>query len=125
MKVWRDGAGWHTTSAPSADFLTKAEAERASALPAAEAYSLEISLRTLAKGERLLEWTCECKARRNLPYTEAERAYMDRLIEARIRQRDERRERLSPPESSRSALDWMWDKSGGIASIGGLGKIRK
>ncbi len=114
MSVWQDGAGWHTTIAPCALFLAQGEALQADKLSGeAEVYSLEIAFRTLATGERLLEWTCECKVRRNLPYTSTERAYIDRLLSERLLKLEMKKPLLT-------GLDWTWDKSGGIQAIGSL-----
>lgn len=106
MKVHRDGKGWHPVNAPDATFDRMEDAVKASLMTPAEAYSHEISVRTLATGERLLEWICEVKVRTGAPYTPKEREYVDRLVAARLEERRAKEERLHPPHP----LDWVWSR---------------
>lgn len=49
----------------------------------AEAWSADIAGRTLATGDQLLEHICRAKLANRVPYTAAERAYLDRVTAAR------------------------------------------
>lgn len=82
-QVWD---GWEWSHVPGASIRGFNNALRMANATPAEIWTLSISQRTLAKGERLMHYVCTAKVVNNLPRTPEEEAYLNLIVKNKYHQ---------------------------------------